>query len=110
MINHDYQTMVWNPERKEVDVKRMMIYSVIPFLNVYSSWRIQKFWAIQLLLFPFGIMNQLALSYTDTLLVGDLFNLIPLIIVIITLIVSVFLTKTFAQRYNLSVRDDITED
>ena len=102
--------MVWNPERKEVNVKRMMIYSVIPFLNVYSSWRIQKFWVIQLLLFPFGIMNQLALAYTDNLLVGDLYNIIPLIITIVTLIVSVMLTKTFAQRYNLSVLDSPVED
>lgn len=102
--------MVWNPERKEVNVKRMMIYSVIPFLNVYSSWRIQKFWVIQLLLFPFGIMSQLALSYTDTLLVGDLYNIIPLAITIVTLIVSVMLTKTFAQRYNLSVLDSPVED
>jgi hypothetical protein len=102
--------MVWNPERKEVNVKRMMIYSVIPFLNVYSSWRIQKFWVIQLLLFPFGIMNQLALTYTDNLLVGDLYNIIPLIITIVTLIVSVMLTKTFAQRYNLSVLDSPVED
>ena len=103
--------MVWNPEHKEVDVKRMMIYSVIPFLNVYSHWRIQKFWAINLLLFPFAIMNQLALAYTEKHTPeSDIFLFLGLFITIVTLALGVLLTRYFALKYNLTVQDTTTED
>jgi hypothetical protein len=103
--------MVWNPKREEVNVKRMMIYSIIPFLNMYSHWRIQKFWVINILLFPFEIMTQLSLNYAGRLTdVSSLYSYLPLAIAIISLALSVLLTKHFAQKYNLSVRDDITED
>jgi hypothetical protein len=107
----DYPIMVWNPEKKEVDVKRMMIYSVIPFLSVYSQWRIQKFWVINILLLPFGIMNQIAINYTEQFsTIHGLYSYLPLVIVILTLVLGVLLTKNFAEKYNLSLQNIVTED
>lgn len=36
---------MWDPPKQSVDIRTMMTYSVIPVLDVYALWRIQKFWA-----------------------------------------------------------------
>ena len=102
--------MVWNPKREEVNVNRMMIYSVIPFLNIYSHWRIQKFWVINLLILPFQIASQFISTYTMNYNADSNLGIFPILVMLISLALNVLLTKHFAQKYNLSVRDDITED
>tara|TARA_R110002167_G_scaffold300268_7_gene504571 strand:- start:218 stop:526 length:309 start_codon:yes stop_codon:yes gene_type:complete len=102
--------MVWNPKREEVNVNRMMIYSVIPFLNIYSHWRIQKFWVINLLILPFQIASQFISTYTMNYNTDSNLGIFPILVMLISLALNVLLTKHFAQKYNLSVRDDITED
>jgi hypothetical protein len=37
-------------------------------------------------------------------------GIFPILVMLISLALNVLLTKHFAQKYNLSVRDDITED
>lgn len=38
--------MLWTPPKKPVNVNRMIIYSLIPFLGIYAAWRIQIIWAL----------------------------------------------------------------
>lgn len=109
MINHDYQTMVWNPKREEVSVNRMMIYSVIPFLNIYSHWRIQKFWVITIILLPFQVASQFIAEY-QMQSTTQTFWIFPILVMVVSLALNVLLTRHFAQKYNFSIRDDITED
>ena len=89
--------MVWDPPRQEVNVTRMIIYSVIPFLDIYSAWRIQKFWVIggiQLLgLIGLSLTLETFLPVVDEWLYGILYFFPEIII-------AIFLTRHFARKYN----------
>ncbi len=86
--------MIPKPPRQEVNVTRMIIYSLIPILSIYTGWRIKKFWilvGINILIgFALGIPIQLALGETY----GNLVS-IPL-----SIIISIYVVRHFAKKYN----------
>ena len=94
--------MVWDPKQETVDVKRMMIYSLIPIVSIYAMWRIQKFWKIALILIPFAIVDRLltsAMTKNPSSEIGPL-DLISLVFLGMSIIVTVLLVKHYAQKYN----------
>jgi hypothetical protein len=54
--------LVFDPPRQPVDVKKMMIYSIIPILDVYALWRIQKFWVMMGISFAVSMAVGLAIG------------------------------------------------
>jgi len=103
--------MVWDPKTEQVSVKRTMIYSIIPFLNIYAEWRTQKFWKIfvirNLLGIDFLIGVTVALYFGDSL--SDLqsekliqYSAMPLFLVINTL-----LMRHYAQKYNEKIMNGV---
>ena len=99
--------MVWNPKQETVNVKRMMIYSLIPFVSNYAMWRIQKFWVINLILLPLmimirsldSIMNQNTSSESGSLV------LISLIVLGLYFLISLLSVRYFAQKYNEKIEN-----
>jgi len=94
--------LVLNPKIETVNVKRLMIYSLIPILSLYSIWRIQKFWKITLILLPFAIVERVltsAMTQNTSSEIGSL-DLISLVFLGISVIVTVLLVKHYAQKYN----------
>lgn len=90
--------MVPKPPIKEVNVTRMMIYSLIPFLNIYAGWRIQKF----RLLLAINILVSLATFPLDFLAPYPYGTIIsyPLVIFI-----PLYFVKKYAQEYNQKIKD-----
>ena len=91
--------MVWDPPRQEVNVSRMMIYSIFPFIAIYAGWRIQKFWvigAIQLLVI-FGLLLPL-----DIFLFPQMGSLISLPL---SIILSICIVRHYAIKYNEKIKD-----
>ena len=92
------------PNKKPVNVTRMIIYSLIPFLDIYAAWRIQKFWviaAIQLLVgfglgfpleslvpYPFGYVFSISISY----------------------VTLVYFVRHFARKYNEKINSSSLMD
>jgi len=66
--------MVFDPKLEQVNVKRLMIYSLIPFLNIYAEWRIQKFWKIFVIRNLLGIGIGFLIGVTIALYFGDSLN------------------------------------
>jgi hypothetical protein len=94
--------MVFDPKLEQVSVKRMMIYSLIPIVSIYAMWRIQKFWKIALILIPFAIVDRLltsAMTKNPSSEIGPL-DLISLVFLGMSIIVTVLLVKHYAQKYN----------
>ena len=94
--------MVWDPKLEQVNVKRLMIYSLIPIVSIYAMWRIQKFWKITLILIPFAIVDRLLTSVTiqnPSSEIGPL-DFISLFFLGISIIVTVLLVKHYAGKYN----------
>ena len=94
--------MVWDPKPETVNVNRMMIYSLVPILSIYPMWRIQKFWKITLILIPFAIVDRLltsAMARNPSSEISPL-DLISLVFLGISIIVTVLLVKHYAQKYN----------
>ena len=94
--------MVWDPKKEQVNVTRMMIYSLIPIVSIYAMWRIQKFWKITLILIPFGIADRLltsVITQNPSSEIGPL-DLISLGFLAISITVTVLLVKHYAQKYN----------
>ena len=94
--------MVWDPKKEQVNVTRMMIYSLIPIVSNYAMWRIQKFWKITLILIPFAIADRLltsAITQNPSSEIGPL-DFISLGFLAISIIVTVLLVKHYAQKYN----------
>ena len=102
--------MDWNPPRQEVNVTRMIIYSIIPILDIYSAWRIQKFrviLGIQVLMgfvvgFVQGVVESLGLVPPI-----DVFSPHPfdyLITIPLSIIIVIYLTRHFARKYNEKIK------
>ncbi len=95
--------MVWDPPKQEVNVTGMIIYSIIPFLGIYTGWRIQKFWIITGIQALVGIGLGFAL-YTfpiESFWIPYFGRLISYIIIII---ITIFLTRHFARKYNEKIK------
>ena len=86
--------MVLDPPRQPVSVNRMIVYSLIPILNIYAAWRIQMFW----IMVGISIASGIAIFYPAETFIPDPYGFI----VALTLdgIVSVLATKYFAVKYN----------
>jgi hypothetical protein len=96
-----YETiMVWDPKQETVNVKRMMIYSLIPIVSIYAMWRIQKFWIITLILIPFAIVDRILTS-----VIGQNSSPISLVFLGISIIVTVLLVRHYAQKYNEKIEN-----
>ena len=99
--------MVWNPKQETVNVKRMMIYSLIPFVSNYAMWRIQKFWVINLILLPLMIMIRSldAIMNQNTSSESGLLVLISLIVLSLYFLISLLSVRYFAQKYNEKIEN-----
>jgi hypothetical protein len=87
--------VVLDPTPEKVNVRRMMLYSIIFILSIYAGWRIQKFWVL------LGI-NLLA-GYGISLTLDSLFIPYPYAYVVsfvINGIVSLYAVRYFAKKYN----------
>jgi hypothetical protein len=83
--------MIPEPPRQQVNVTRMMIYSLIPILSIYAGWRIQKFWLLLIInvALGFGISILFLVMFGNQLL-----GIIPQIII------SLLIVWHYARRYN----------
>ncbi len=90
--------MVWDPTRQEVNVTRMMIYSVIPFLDIYAAWRIQKFWVIAVIQILVGSGVSFPIEEFFPSPFGYIISFIP------SIIIGIYLTRFFARKYNEKIK------
>ncbi len=85
----------YKPPDKEVNVRRMIIYSFLPFVVVYAAWRIKKFWVL------FGLSLVLpalfTMAYVTLLLIPTLAYPFSFVLEII---VQVYIIKHYARKYN----------
>ncbi len=86
--------MVWDPPKKEVNVTRMIIYSLIPILSIYAGWRIQKFWVLLVINIVIGWGVGIPIEMT---IPGEYSWAISLAIQIP---ISVLIVKHYAIKYN----------
>ena len=81
-------------EKQPVNVRRMMIYSLIPILSIYAGWRIQKFWALVginiVIGFGLGLAVGLTIPYPSSTIVAWGIE-IPIALVIV---------RHYARGYN----------
>ncbi|MGI0003767.1 MAG: hypothetical protein ACREAX_00575 [Candidatus Nitrosotenuis sp.] len=97
--------MVFDPPKQPVDVRRMMIYSVIPFLDIYAGWRVQKFWVIFGIVFLVGlVMGALfgVVSKTNEL-PSFTFYLYYILSIGVGILVSLLLVMHYARKYNKKI-------
>ncbi len=93
--------MVWDPPKQIVNIKRMIIYSFIPFLSIYVGWRIQKFWVllgINILIGIAEIALQMIFPWPYYLLV-----IIP-----IEISISIYIVRHYAKKYNEKIIGDVS--
>ena len=96
--------MVWDPPKQQVNVTRMIIYSFIPILSIYAGWRIQKFWLLVVINFVLGLGISIPIQMIFPFPYGIMSNLV------IEIVVSVFVVKHFAEKYNEKINNvDINE-
>lgn len=89
-----------NPPQQQVNVARMMIYSLIPFLAIYAGWRIQKFWVltgITMIVVGTGLGASFYLAQ-ETQFYGE--GTAGAVITITNIAVSLLMVRYFAKRYN----------
>ena len=86
--------MVWDPPKETVNVNRMIIYSFIPLLAIYAGWRIQKFWVLLGINFGLGYVVGIPVQMVLPFPYGYGLSLL------IGIIVSVFIVRHFARKYN----------
>jgi len=98
--------MVFDPKLEQVNVKRLLIYSLIPFLNIYAEWRIQKFWKIFVIRNLLGIGIGFLIGVTIALYFGDSLNDLQLemmaqySVMPIFLVINPLLMRHYAKKYN----------
>ena len=87
--------MVLDPTPEKVNVRRMMIYILIPILSIYAGWRIQKFWVLVgiNLLAGFGIG-----LVSDTIFIP--LHFVYALSFFINAVISLYAVRYFANRYN----------
>ena len=90
--------MVWDPPRQEVNVTRMIIYSIIPILDIYSAWRIQKFWVIAIIQVLVGYGLSFPIEIFLPYPFGYLISYLP------SIIIGIYLTRLFARKYNEKIK------
>ncbi|AIF83936.1 hypothetical protein NTE_01876 [Candidatus Nitrososphaera evergladensis SR1] len=93
--------MVLDPPREQVNVKRMMIYSFIPFLSIYAGWRIQKFWLLTGINFGLGLV----IGGLTGGIANSIDNYAASLAIIISgiaaeIAISLLLVKHYATEYN----------
>jgi hypothetical protein len=89
--------MVWDPPKKQVNVTRMMIYSLIPILSIYAGWRIQKFWLLFIINFVVGVVTGFISNAMEQ--AGDIYAGIILSLVV-SIAISLFFVRKFSIEYN----------
>ena len=96
--------MVWDPKTEQVSVKRMMIFSVIPFLSVYATWRIQKFWVIFCIVFfisfAIGFVMVFAMGIGESIGSPEMSVISYGLGTVLTLLINPLLVRKYAQKYN----------
>ncbi len=90
--------MVSDPPRKEVNVTRMIIYSLVPFLNIYAGWRIQKFRRLLVLDIVLGLV-----TYPLDNVMGYSFAWI--ISLAITIFIPLYFVNKYAHDYNEKIKN-----
>ena len=93
--------MNFEPVSEEVSVKRMMIYSCIPILDLYVLWRIENFWYL-IIVVSTGLLFSV-LSFISSLLFLDITDyqyFITAIGITSGLMSNVLLVRCYAKRYN----------
>ena len=89
-----------NPPEQQVNVTRMMIYSLIPFLSIYAGWRIQRFWVlsgISMIVTGTGIgtawyLSQEVQMYNEGEVAAGF--------MILNIVIALLMVRCFAKRYN----------
>ena len=87
--------MVLDPTLEKVNVKRMMIYSLIPLLLIYAGWRIQKFWV----LIGINLLAGFTLGFISDIIFIPL-HFVYAISFFINALISVYAVRYFAKMYN----------
>ena len=91
--------MIPKPPRQEVNVTRMIIYSLIPILSIYAGWRIEKFWILVGINFLVGF----ALGVPLQLIVQEPYG--SIISFPISIAISIYVVRHFARKYNDEIRE-----
>jgi len=87
----------YKPPDKEVNVRRMIIYSFLPFVVVYAAWRIKKFWVLFGLSIAFMFVAPSVLIFGLSLILPTWY--MPFTFVL-DIIVQVYIVKHYARKYN----------
>ena len=87
--------MVLDPTPEKVNIRRMMIYSLIPLLSIYAGWRIQKFWILVGINFLAGFALGLI---SDAVFIPLYF--VYAISFFINAVITLTVVRYFAQKYN----------
>ena len=99
--------MVFDPTPEQVNVRRMMIYSILPILSFYALWRIQKFWLITLILIPIYLGIEILDIMSDNLGYESNLDLINIVAIVLHLGFSLSLVRHYAHKYNEKISNII---
>jgi len=85
------------PPDKEVNVRRMIIYSFLPFVVIYAAWRIKKFWVLFALSIVFMFAAPSILSFGLSLVLPIWYMPFSWVL---DIILQVYIIKHYARKYN----------
>ena len=101
--------MVWDPKQETVNVKRLMIYSIIPILSIYATWRIQKFWVIFCIVFflsfAIGLIMGVGMGIGESLGSPEMILISYGLGMGLTLLINPLLVRHYAQKYNEKIEN-----
>ena len=99
--------MVWDPKPETVNVKRMIIGSLIPILSIYCCWRIQKFWVIYSIMFfvqiVMGIVVGMVIGMGISFGYLDMGQISYGVGIGLNLLMNPLLFRYYAQEYNKKI-------
>jgi hypothetical protein len=87
--------VVLDPTPEKVNIRRMMIYSLIPLLSIYAGWRIQKFWVLVGINFLAGFV----LGFVSDAIFIPLY-FVYAISFFINAVITLTVVRYFARKYN----------
>ena len=88
--------MNFTPAQKEVNVKRIVIYSFVPILYIYALWRIKKFMLLSLILIPVNFATSFLFNYVE-------YVIVIAVAVVSNIIFHIWIVRYYARKYNLEL-------
>jgi len=90
------------PKNEQVNIKHQTIYSVIPFLDMYASFKVKKFWIYVGIIYATGfIIYQIEESFFSIINPDSIIYPYSVIIYhIINIPVSMFIIRKFSEKWN----------